>query len=314
MNWPLVSILTPSFNSAAFIEETIQSVLTQDYPYIEHIIVDGGSTDGTVEILQKYPHLKWISEPDRGQSDALNKAFAMSKGEIIGWLNADDLYEPGAITQVVRHILEHPSTNVVYGHCKIFDSDGSVSKYYNTSYDHQKLLAPWRGFHGAFQPSIFYKREVIERVGGWDSDLHFVMDYDLLLRISEFDALDYLDVDLSRFRRHPAQKGALAWHKFVYEFMIAIERYWRSKNRIRYIKYRLQVRHFYALALLKEILEGTLSDRAQEEKYLLRALQFAPTVLYYPWVFRRLVQVCVGQKWTGRAKAMLDQIRSIRCV
>ncbi len=99
-SYPKISIVTPSYNSAEFIEDCIQSVLKQNYPNFEHIIIDGGSTDGTVEILKKYPHLKWISEPDEGQSDALNKGFKKAEGDIIGWLNSDDVYLPGTFNKV----------------------------------------------------------------------------------------------------------------------------------------------------------------------------------------------------------------------
>ena len=111
---PLVSVVTPSFNQAAFIEETIQSVLKQDYPHIEHIVVDGGSTDGTVDILQRYPHLRWISEPDCGQSDALNKGFAMARGEILGWLNSDDTYNAGGVSTGLHCEVSHPVLALVY--------------------------------------------------------------------------------------------------------------------------------------------------------------------------------------------------------
>lgn len=296
---PLVSILTPSYNSAAFIEETIQSVKSQDYPNIEHIVVDGGSADGTVEILEGYPNVKWLSEPDNGQSDALNKAFALSQGDIIGWLNADDLYEPGAVAAVIEYFVQHPDTYVVHGNCTVFKSDGIVDKYYQGPCDKEKLSEPWRGFHGAYQPSVFYRREAIERIGGWAVDLHYVMDYDLLLRLAEFYPVEYIDVDLSRFRLHPDQKGALAWHRFVREFMLSVERFWCERNIIRYWRYRFLVRHFYALSLLEQITRGTAGNAAQERVYLKQAVAIAPVVLKYAWVQRRCVREILGPALTN---------------
>ncbi len=113
---PLVTIVTPSFNQAGFIEETIQSVIAQDYQPIEHLVIDGGSTDGTLELLRKYQdHLSWVSEPDRGQTDAINKGFRRAHGAILCWLNADDVLMPGAISTVASYFESHPQVSFVYG-------------------------------------------------------------------------------------------------------------------------------------------------------------------------------------------------------
>ena len=137
---PLVSIITPSFNQAQYIEATINSVLTQDYPNIEYIIVDGGSTDGTVEIIKKYTLdlrqqtvglqsraiTSWVSEQDQGQTDAINKGFARAQGHILAWLNSDDTYEPGAISAAVKYLQEHPEAGMVYGDCNFINETGRV--------------------------------------------------------------------------------------------------------------------------------------------------------------------------------------------
>lgn len=306
---PLVSILTPSYNSVAFIEETIRSVEIQDYPIIEHIVVDGGSNDGTVGILRRHDRLRWVSEPDRGQSDALNKAFAMSKGEIIGWLNADDLYEPGAVAAATEYFIQHPNAQVVHGNCTVFKPDGTVDKYYWGPCDKKKLLEPWRGFHGAYQPSVFYRRQAIKQIGDWAVDLHYVMDYDLLLRLSEHFPIDYVDADLSRFRLHPEQKGALAWHKFVREFMVSVERFWYKRDIIRYWRYRIPVRHFYALSLLEQLTKGTAGNPSLEKEYLWQAIAVAPDVLRYPWVRRRCVREVLGPRLSNRIHQSLSASR-----
>src|SRR5215510_10504684 len=142
---PLVSIVTPSFNQARYIEATIQSVLSQDYPNMEYLIVDGGSTDGTVEIIKKYslesggsPPVSqklasgyykidwWVSQPDKGQTDAINKGFAQARGQILAWLNSDDTYEPGAISTAVKYLVDHPKVGMVYGDCNFINEDGRV--------------------------------------------------------------------------------------------------------------------------------------------------------------------------------------------
>ena len=124
--YPIISIVTPSYNQGKFIEDTIQSVLIQNYPNFEHIIVDNCSTDGTVEILKKYPFLKWISEPDKGQTDALNKGFRKATGDIIAYLNSDDQYCPGVFLTVADYFLEHPECKWLCGNVIFTDSKGTV--------------------------------------------------------------------------------------------------------------------------------------------------------------------------------------------
>jgi glycosyltransferase involved in cell wall biosynthesis len=305
----LVSVLTPAFQAAKYLRDTLDSVKGQAYPNLEHVVVDGGSSDGTVEILRAYPNVRWLSEPDRGQSDALNKAFGLAKGEIIGWLNADDLYEPGAVAPIAAYFVEHPSAMVVYGNCTVFDPDGSVAEYWHGPYERLKLLEPWRGFHGAFQPAIFYRRELIERIGGWAVDLHYVMDYDILLKAGEHCDFDYLGVDVARFRRHPEQKGALAWHKFVRELAVSIERHWRGKGIRRQLTYTLKARDFYALALLEQITKGKHCTPAQESIVLEQALRASPLVLRFPWVRRRYLMSRLDPKLAARLRRMRAAFR-----
>src|SRR5438105_5021105 len=126
LSLPLVSIVTPSYNDSAIIERTILSVANQGYDKLEHLIIDGGSTDGTIQILQRYPHLKWISEKDDGQADALNKGFRMAKGEIIGWLNSDDTYNLGAIREAVSYLATHAQVGMVYSHCSVIDEKDAI--------------------------------------------------------------------------------------------------------------------------------------------------------------------------------------------
>jgi len=121
--FPFISIVTPSFNQGAYIEENIKSVLRQNYPNFEHIIIDGSSTDGTIDILKKYDHLIWVSERDKGQSEAINKGFKTANGEIIGWLNSDDCYEPDAFSTIVRELNKAEDKYIVFGDCNLIDKN-----------------------------------------------------------------------------------------------------------------------------------------------------------------------------------------------
>ena len=176
-----VSIVTPSLNQAAFIERTIRSVLDQQWSPFEHIVIDGGSTDGTLSILQKYSdRVQWVSEPDHGQSDAVNKGIRRAAGEIIGWLNSDDIYYPGAISEVAQFFAAHPEIDAVYGEADyIGDDDSVIAPYPTQPWDFAQL----QSLCFICQPALFYRRAVFERHGYLDTDLNYCMDYEYFLRL-----------------------------------------------------------------------------------------------------------------------------------
>jgi glycosyltransferase involved in cell wall biosynthesis len=199
----LVSIVTPSYNQSRFIEETILSVKNQDYPNIEHIIVDGGSTDGTIGILKKYPHLSWVSEPDKGQADALNKGFRMAKGEVVAWLNSDDTYLQDTVKSICLQFA-HSDVEMVFGDCNQINHNGrviGVIKGYSFDLTH---LIPRNCIP---QPTVFFKRELIRRVGSLDTRYHHAFDYDYWIRIGLSGCkIEYLPKTLANFRIHKDSK------------------------------------------------------------------------------------------------------------
>jgi len=181
---PKITIVTPSFNQGQYIEETIQSVLTQNYHNFEHIIIDGKSTDTTLEVLHKYPHLSWISEPDKGQSDALNKGFKMAKSEWVLWLNADDILLPGAIRKYSNASAIHPKTDVIHGHMQFF-MDGTkevVKKQYFNKFSRLKtifgvVVTPTTG-------TLFNRKVLLENP--LDVKFHYMMDAEWFMRCANF--------------------------------------------------------------------------------------------------------------------------------
>lgn len=179
---PRISVLTPSYNQGRYLEQNIQSVMRQSYPEFEHIVIDGGSTDGTVEILQKYPHLKWVSERDEGQADALNKGLAMATGDIIGWINSDDYYEQSIFQEVACEFANDDVRWVVGGICVYVEASGKCYRCSKGDIGYETLL---RHPHHVRQQAGFYRRALLESVGGWDSRLFMVMDYDLWLRLAK---------------------------------------------------------------------------------------------------------------------------------
>ena len=177
---PSFSIITPSYNQGHFIFATIQSVLDQDYPALEYRIVDGGSRDQTIEILSKFGQkLHWVSEPDLGQADAINKGFRQSGGDVLGWLNADDLYCDGALSLVAREFEADPHLMMVYGDAYHIDAEGKfLDKYHNSDFRVEALAL------GCFicQPACLFRRELFETVGGLDTHLQYALDLDLWIR------------------------------------------------------------------------------------------------------------------------------------
>lgn len=206
---PKISIVMPSYNQAKYLERTILSVLNQNYPNFEFIIIDGGSTDGSVEIIRKYEgHLAyWHSGPDSGQSNALNHGFSKATGDIVGWMNSDDLYLPGAFGRVVEAFRVRPEAGVVFGDWWEIDSEDEVTSV-NYAFDFSLGHFIHEGFHLNSQ-AMFWRREAHERFGEFDVKLHRTMDYDLILRLGLVegqDAFFRIPHSLVCFRRHEEQK------------------------------------------------------------------------------------------------------------
>lgn len=201
---PLVTIVTPVLNSERFLEQTIRSVLEQDYPNLEYIVMDGGSADRTLKIIKMYEgRLRWRSEPDRGVADAINKGFEAGGGEILGFLNADDRYLPGAVSAAVHRLRENPETAGVYGEALWIDQDGArIANYPVRDFDRATLEKECF----ICQPASFFRRSGFESVGGMDPDLNLSFDYDFWLRMTRTHRLQRIPETLAESRMHRANK------------------------------------------------------------------------------------------------------------
>ena len=252
MRDPLVSIVTPSFNQAEFLEKTILSVINQDYPRLEYFVMDGGSTDGSLEIIKRYEHriTNWISEPDRGQSDAINKGWSMASGDIFAWLNSDDMYAPGAVQAAVQAFRENPEAGMVYGDAILVDRDGhelSIKK----SKQIRVQRSPWLGspIPSNFlipQPSVFIRADILRQVGFLDSKLHAVMDFELFLRVARVSPIVYLPRIQSYAHWYIGTKTTKNIDRNMREKVEVLKRYSRvwflSEYWFRYLRYLIWMR------------------------------------------------------------------------
>ncbi len=210
---PLVSIVTPSFNQARYLETTLRSVLGQDYARIEYLVVDGGSTDGSVDIIRRYADRLawWVSEPDRGQADGINKGLRRARGEIVAWLNSDDVYAPWAVREAVEAFRRHPQAGLVFGDALSIDAEGRAF--------HTLKAAPWgledlMTFHILTQPAVFMRRDVAAAAGFLDEDFHFLLDHRLWLKIAVRAEMVYVPRVWAFARYHAEAKNAAHADRF----------------------------------------------------------------------------------------------------
>lgn len=204
---PSVTVVTPSYNQGGFIRATIESVLSQNYPNLEYIIMDGGSTDETASVVKDYAsRLVFISEKDRGQSHAINKGFRMARGSILSWLNSDDLYLPGAIRAAIDGWTQNPSAGAVYGEGYLIDREGQTTSRFPCT----EPFNLWKLVHLSdyvLQQTVYFRKDVLDRVGYLDEDLHFTMDWDILIRIGMQYPLHYVPAFMGCLREYPEAKS-----------------------------------------------------------------------------------------------------------
>jgi glycosyltransferase involved in cell wall biosynthesis len=234
---PLVSIVTPSFNQAQFLEATVLSVLEQDYPNIEYIVMDGGSTDDSQEILKRYSDRisYWISEPDEGQTDAINKGFDRAKGDIFAWLNSDDLYKPHAIERAVDFLNQNPAVGMVYGDADFIDEDGEwIGKFPAARTDYRRLR---QGYVHIPQQSTFFRSRLWPLVRPLDTSFYFAMDYDLWVRLAAVTPIAYKQETWASFRLHSDAKSMASADRCWPEMIRVHNRLDGSIFSIIYLKY-----------------------------------------------------------------------------
>ena len=221
MNTPLISIVVPTLNQARFIEQTLASVVGQNWPHFELIVIDGGSTDGTHSVVEKYPVTHFLSEPDHGQADAINKGMRLAQGDILAWLNSDDYYLPLTLARVARALGDTSQPRLVYGACLLWFEDDQRTRVMQPGPFRRDALATSSFI---YQPSAFWTRALWEKTGPLDETKHFVLDWDWWLRASRQGEFLNLDECLSVYRFHDAHKTGSSATRRTEEILALVER------------------------------------------------------------------------------------------
>jgi glycosyltransferase involved in cell wall biosynthesis len=260
---PKISVITPSYNQASYLRETIDQVLAQNYPNLDYLIIDGGSTDGTLDILQTYTNrLTWLGEPDHGQAEAINKGLQRATGDILAWLNSDDLYLPGALQCIADFFTRQPDVDMVYGDYHLIDSRGKLLlRKKEIPFDYNILLY---GLDYISQPTTFFRRRVVERVGYLDESLHYGLDWEYWLRIARAGGqVAHIPRYLAAARWHPQAKTIIAPAQMYAEHQAIRQRYgdrprFRSARLQRLYAAWLNKRYRLKRQLLKIVLRQTI--------------------------------------------------------
>lgn len=228
---PRLTIVTTSFNQAEFVERTIRSVLNQGYPNLEYIVIDGGSADGSVDIISRFAdHLAhWRSEPDKGQSDGLNKGFRMASGDVIGWQNSDDIYLPNAFQTAMAHFASHPKTDIFFGNRLDIDRDDNIIG--EGRFTRWSVTTHWYEGMALSNQSTFWRRRVFDTIGLLDENLHAAMDYEFFLRAG-LNRLKFARTSryLGAIRRHEMTKQSTMWSSTMAKDHIEIDKQYGKRG------------------------------------------------------------------------------------
>jgi glycosyltransferase involved in cell wall biosynthesis len=267
---PIVSIVTPSYNQGIFLEATIESVLEQGYPNIEYIVVDGGSTDESIEIIKKYEKYLawWCSEKDNGQSDAINKGWRRAQGEIFAYLNSDDVLVTDAINLVIDAYRSYPLGGIYYGDWIYINKEGvEVGRKKSSPCNFRELLINGQGKFVA-QAASFYRSDLVRQIGLLDETLHFSMDYDLLLRLSRLAKMIYIPQPLAEIRLHSHSKSSTFVEKHYQESLAVQVKYGAGPltlwTRFKYFRYYLFSRMPQPLQRWFRNKRGSITDHSTQ--------------------------------------------------
>ena len=296
---PMISVVTPSFNQGRFIERSIRAVMEQGYPRFEHIVCDNCSSDETQGVLRRYSHVEWTSAPDRGQSDALNKAITRARGEIIAWINADDYYLPGAFDAAAAELGSDSPTVAVAGAVQVVDSHGDLLETLTPRFSGiDDMVEFWNGGYGLCQPGVFFKRSIFERIAPLRTDLHFAMDYDLWLRIVERWPIKIIDRVMARYVVHPESKTGAArfGDGFNQELASVSRRYWGSRLSRRRRRMQRGCNRFQAEQLMNAVVFAHEHEDRVDWNSLRGLARLRPSLLTHRHILATAIERTIGRK------------------
>lgn len=304
--WPRITVVTPSFNQGQFIEETIRSVLDQGYPNLEYIVIDGGSSDETCRVLEKYASqlAYWVSEPDRGQAHAINKGFARATGDIVAWLNSDDLYVPGALAKVARAFQENPAAEWLIGDVLNFTTGTSGSEEVFPFEYHRSLLHWVTREANPHQPGIFWKRQLLATVGLLREDWHYCFDAEFWCRlIAKGNWPVRIAGPLARFRLHPESKTCDQISEFYEENLRLAELY---RSTLGSAEQSLLDRHMtywrFAGSKLKAERHANAGRPALALRTLVQAIASDPRLLFRKSMYAKMGSAVARGGWNRMCK------------
>ncbi len=275
---PLVSIITPSYNQGNFIQRTIESVLNQSYSNIEYWVIDGGSKDHTISILKEYendPRFHWLSEPDQGQGDAVNKGWQLCKGDILGWLNSDDTYFEDAVKTQVEALINLQEVGLVYGDALFIDeNDKTIGNYHTRPFNRKRFLH----VSSIPQPTAFFYRSLLEKVGLLNINLHYALDYEFFLRLMWHTTFLYTGKQVATYRLHPASK-TIDSYKQMLEESIAIVKQVCDEYPVTLAETKMKaISDWYWMGAINSLESGNYADVRQYAKDAMESYLIRPRI------------------------------------
>jgi glycosyltransferase involved in cell wall biosynthesis len=296
VEYPLVSIVTPTYNQSAFLRETLDSVLAQDYPSIEHIVIDDGSTDDTRRVLEEYTgRVEWESQPNMGQTPTINKGWQRSRGEILTWLNSDDTLLPGAVTKAVEYLQSHPACGIVFGDTLFTEPDGTPIERSKARerFDYREFVLVCE--NPIPQPSAFIRRKVVDDVGLLDPHYYYFMDWDFFLRAGVRHQIEYTPELLSTYRLHPESKTVAQAARAAPELEVMYRNYFALPDvpaEIRQARGRATANMYFTTG--GYYIKG--GDKGGAARAALKALRAYPGALLDPGMMHKFLYCLSGER------------------
>ncbi|MEW5957806.1 MAG: glycosyltransferase family 2 protein [Chloroflexota bacterium] len=304
--WPRVSVTTPSYNQAHYLEETIRSVLLQGYPNLEYMIIDGGSTDGSVDLIRRYaPWLAyWVSEADRGQAEAINKGWSRTSGEIVAYLNSDDIYVPGAIAAAATALQNNLQVEMIYSDCHIIDSQ---SRVIDAMQGREFSLAGQLRHNLVPQPTMFFRQRILPTIGLLDPSLQYTLDYEFCLRVGQRYKLKRVPGVLARYRLHQGTKSSSQMDRFYSEWVSIFERAAQQEELRVYLPDNAARRRGLALFNLG-VMYYANGEMTQARSRFVQAARLYPALAAQPELWLYLLKCSLGARFMRSLRYWRQQI------